>query len=478
MKQSTATIIEQLQQHRYKEAEYTAKDLIRVKPLEAQSWVYLGEALMHQGCGRAATQVFNRAWLLDPEAAWVVSVFEALKKIPDGDERDDIAGLLHTRKVTITAGIITYNMEATIERCLDSLQGAVDEIVIIDCSTDRTVELAQKYPNVTIVPFVWVDDFAAARNEGLRHMNTDWVFWMDADEYLATEDRHYVREAAAIYHHSPIPPILCIWQVNLINGQVKHNFAQARLFPLRRGLRYWGRVHEQVSTETGIYNAEARRHKVKIRVLHDGYEPDIMKSKNKLARNVKLLRLMIQEDPEDPAAWFYLGRELLGAGQEQEALEALMEAEGRSISNPLFGRMLDVYKYLTEIYYRRQNWEHALTCCQKALAIQPDFPDAHYLLSLIRIKQADLLYQEAEAGLKRARESFRTYRSFVAADHEIAEWKAEYALAEIAHRGGKSSTARSIYRNIAKRHPRTANLIQSKLHHIEAERQRLNGTSE
>lgn len=474
MKQSSTPIIEHLQQRRYKEAELAAKDLIRANPLAAQNWVYLGEALLHQGHGSAAYKVLNRAWLLDPEATWVVSIFNALKTIPDGDERDDIEGLLHTRKVTITAGILTYNVESTIERCLDSLHGAVEEIVIIDCSTDRTVELAQRYPNVTVVHFVWVDDFSAARNEGLRHMNTDWVFWIDADEYLVSEDAALVREAAGVFHHSLIPPILCLWQVNLINGHVKHNFAQARLFPLRRGLRYWGRVHEQVSTESGMYNSEAGSYKVKVRVLHDGYEPSVLKSKQKIERNLKLLKLMIQEEQNDPAAWFYLGREMLGAGRDQEALEALVEAESKSASNPLFARLLDVYKYLIEISYRLQDWDHAITYCEKALAFQPDFPDAHYMKSLIQMKQADQLYKEAEAGLKRARESFHTYRSFVSPDHEIGEWKADFTLAEIARRGGKPSVARTIYRNIVKQHPRTMGMINLKLNQIEAERQRLN----
>jgi glycosyltransferase involved in cell wall biosynthesis len=469
-----ASIIEHLQQQRYKEAGLAAKDQIRANPLEAQNWVFLGEALMHQGYGDAANKVFQRAWLLDPEATWVVPVMDALKSVPLGDERVDIEGLLHVRKVTITAGIITYNMESTIERCLDSLQGAVDHIVLIDCSTDRTVELASQYPNVTIVPYVWMDDFAAARNAGLLHMYTDWVFWIDADEYLVKEDLDAVREAAGVYHDTSKPTILCLWQINLIQNHVKHNFAQARLFPFRCGLRYWGRVHEQVGTESGVYNNEALRHKVKVRVFHDGYEPDVMASKQKIERNLKLLRLMIEEDADNPAWWFYLGRELLGAGKVDEAVDALVEAEDRAIPHPNFGRLLDVYKYLIEICFRRQDWEQAAAYCIKALAYQSDFPDALYMLAQVRMKQADQLYRDAEAGFKQAREAFHTYRSVVSPDHEIGEWKVDAALAEIAQRAGKSSVARSIYINTLQLHPQSANLLVKRLTAIEAERQRLN----
>ncbi|MFD0695840.1 glycosyltransferase [Paenibacillus sp. GCM10027628] len=474
MSHSTTPIIEHLKQHRYKEAELAAKDQIRANPLIAQNWVFLGEALMHQGYGSAAKIVFQRAWLLDPEATWVDPVWEALDSIPEGDERVDIEGLLHVRKATITAGIISYNMENTIERCLDSLEGAVDQIVLIDCSTDRTKELASRYSNVTIVPYAWEDDFAAARNAGLPHMSTDWVFWIDADEYLVKEDIAAVREAIGVFHDTQQPAILCLWQINIIQGTAKHNFAQARLFPLRRGLRYWGRVHEQVGTKSGVYHDDVLRHKVKIRVLHDGYEPEVMESKQKIERNLKLLRMMIQSEPDNPAWWFYLGRELLGTGDEQQALHALNEAELLAKVHPHFGRLLDIYKYMMGIYFRGNDWGQTEAVCKKALAYQADFPDAHYMLAQVRMRLADQLYHEARVGLKKSIESFHTYRNIVSPDHEIAEWKADLAMAELAERAGKPSVARSMYMNLIKSYPKHAKKVTKRLTAIEAERLRLN----
>ena len=50
------------------------------------------------------------------------------------------------KKVSISAVIITFNEERNIERCLQSLQGLADEIVIVDSySTDRTEEICQPY---------------------------------------------------------------------------------------------------------------------------------------------------------------------------------------------------------------------------------------------------------------------------------------------------------------------------------------------
>ena len=46
----------------------------------------------------------------------------------------------------ISAVIITYNEELFIDKCLASLNGIVDEIVVVDSfSTDATEEICRKY---------------------------------------------------------------------------------------------------------------------------------------------------------------------------------------------------------------------------------------------------------------------------------------------------------------------------------------------
>jgi hypothetical protein len=128
--------MEALRQKRYAEAERLAAAAVRTAPLDGQGWVMLGEALQHQGFGYAARRVFDRAWLLDPEAAWVPRVHAALQQVPDGSPRGDVEALLQVKPVTVAAAIIAGNEERCIARCLQSLQGAIDEIVLIDSSTD------------------------------------------------------------------------------------------------------------------------------------------------------------------------------------------------------------------------------------------------------------------------------------------------------------------------------------------------------
>ena len=48
--------------------------------------------------------------------------------------------------ITLSSAIITFNEERNIARCLDSLKGIADEIVVVDSgSTDRTKEICNSY---------------------------------------------------------------------------------------------------------------------------------------------------------------------------------------------------------------------------------------------------------------------------------------------------------------------------------------------
>jgi glycosyltransferase involved in cell wall biosynthesis len=86
--------------------------------------------------------------------------------------------------------MIVKNEEAHLERCLDSVKDMVSEMIIVDTgSTDRTVEIAHAY-GAKVYHFDWCDDFAAARNESLKHATGEWLLMMDADNWLEPEDKN------------------------------------------------------------------------------------------------------------------------------------------------------------------------------------------------------------------------------------------------------------------------------------------------
>lgn len=85
--------------------------------------------------------------------------------------------------------ILTYNEELHIARCLDNVCSVAKEVFVIDSySTDKTLEIAAKYPNVTVLQNKWVN-YATQFNWALENapVKTDWVLRLDADEYLTAE---------------------------------------------------------------------------------------------------------------------------------------------------------------------------------------------------------------------------------------------------------------------------------------------------
>lgn len=88
----------------------------------------------------------------------------------------------------ISATIITRNEESQIERCLNSLQGVADEIIVVDSySTDRTVEICHRYGcQVTCRVFT---GFGSQRQYAVGLTHNSFVLAIDADEVLSDELR-------------------------------------------------------------------------------------------------------------------------------------------------------------------------------------------------------------------------------------------------------------------------------------------------
>ncbi|MDT7961519.1 MAG: glycosyltransferase, partial [Armatimonadota bacterium] len=95
----------------------------------------------------------------------------------------------------ITLSMIARNEAEYLEECLKSVQGVVDEIVLVDTgSTDATPQIAEKY-GAKVIYAEWQNDFAAARNIALQHATGDWILVLDADERLTPESKQAILNA-------------------------------------------------------------------------------------------------------------------------------------------------------------------------------------------------------------------------------------------------------------------------------------------
>lgn len=92
----------------------------------------------------------------------------------------------------ITAFLIVKNEEDLLPRCLDSLTGCVDRILVLDTgSTDGTLDyLARRAVAADGPPLAWDQvafrGFGPTRQEALDRVTTAWAFWIDADETVSS----------------------------------------------------------------------------------------------------------------------------------------------------------------------------------------------------------------------------------------------------------------------------------------------------
>lgn len=93
----------------------------------------------------------------------------------------------------ISAVIITYNEELFIEKCLASIDGVADEIVVVDSfSTDRTEEICKKY-NVRFVKHAF-EGYRDQKNYALKLATYKNILSLDADEALSERLRESILE--------------------------------------------------------------------------------------------------------------------------------------------------------------------------------------------------------------------------------------------------------------------------------------------
>lgn len=91
---------------------------------------------------------------------------------------------------TITLCMIMRNNEKTLERCLRSVDGLVNETIIVDTgSTDNSIQIAESF-GALVLKDLWQDDFARPRNIGIEQAQGQWILIMDPDEITLQKDHH------------------------------------------------------------------------------------------------------------------------------------------------------------------------------------------------------------------------------------------------------------------------------------------------
>ncbi|MBQ7955214.1 MAG: glycosyltransferase family 2 protein [Lachnospiraceae bacterium] len=159
--------------------------------------------------------------------------------------------------ITISLCMIVKNEEKVLARCLDSICDLMDEIIIVDTgSTDRTKEIAAKYTD-KIYDFVWINDFAAARNFAFSKATKEYIYSADADEVVNLENHERFR----ILKENLVPEIEIVQMKygNQLAHNTVYNFDEEyrpKLFKRLREFVWEEPIHETVRTQPVVFDSD------------------------------------------------------------------------------------------------------------------------------------------------------------------------------------------------------------------------------
>jgi glycosyltransferase involved in cell wall biosynthesis len=152
----------------------------------------------------------------------------------------------------LTVVIPTYNCAAIIASSLESVAWA-DEIIVVDMgSTDRTLEIAQKYKAKIISHIPGDGNFDKNRLLGMQQARGDWILKLDSDEELTKPLQTEIRKLLSSEKKDSYSGFNLYNDVYFFGRQVKHGFVkpgshELRLF--RKGA--WSyipfRFHQQIT---------------------------------------------------------------------------------------------------------------------------------------------------------------------------------------------------------------------------------------
>jgi tetratricopeptide (TPR) repeat protein len=242
-----------------------------------------------------------------------------------------------------------------------------------------------------LIKYEWIDHFAHKRNFLVEHMDCDYYLRLDTDDILinpeelplafkkAKEKGVNIVHCEYLYSHDADG-----------NCNVKH--WRETIIQKTKEL-YWEKpVHENMYAPNP-QNMKAVADE-SIKILHNTKEDHTETSS---ARNFRILIKEWEKDKEgcDPRTVSYIGRMLMGAGKWKEAISFLRQFVEKSgwPDDKYFG-----FVHLSHCFKSLGDMTSAISCCNEALAINPEFPDAYLALGEIYMGKGE--FEKAVSWLR------------------------------------------------------------------------------
>jgi glycosyltransferase involved in cell wall biosynthesis len=323
---------------------------------------------------------------------------------------------------TLAACLITHNNDRTIEACLGSVSGHVDEIILVDTrSTDDTRQRASKF-GAQIFDFdhhthprcflqdteelsrrfgidgeytdeFFLSDYAEARNHGFDNAKSDYLMWLDTDDVmvgaenlarvLSQMETRNLAHISANYDYS----------FDLLGNPTSH-FPRARIVKNSPAIRWAGAAHEVLvcpgnSEYTNLINIQHKHWK----------EAEAARTiKHKAYKILCHQHSLLDDKLSNPRLLFYLGQESRSLDPRKsmshylDYLKVATWDQERAWARTALG----------QAHEASRDYSRAFECYAAVSADVADNPDGHFGMARIAYHQGDWAkcISHSEAGFK------------------------------------------------------------------------------
>lgn len=312
---------------------------------------------------------------------------------------------MKTEKPQLTISLLISNRIETIPRCLDSLRPIMEaipcELILIDTSKNAQVHNLLLTYTDQVYEFDWCNDFAKARNEGLKRAHGEWFMFLDDDEWFVETDA--LIEFFRTGEHRAY---------GYANYQVR-NFKDKeyiyyddcrleRLFRIERDTKFVRKIHEQFYPVRGLCKA------LSTLAYHSGYAYESQEERRKhFERNCALLRDMIKEEPNNMYWLLQMTQEYSYVGEHERLVDHCKECLEKiaSIDEAYVNRQRGTfYAGVVTGYLRLHEYAKSIEWAQKALT---DKRSGNLLKAMMHLRKAEAFLGLGET--EKARDEVQKY---------------------------------------------------------------------
>lgn len=267
---------------------------------------------------------------------------------------------VNTTDCLVTISMLVSNRIDTVEKCFESFRPLLEQIpsefiavdTVGDEKSDGSIDVARKYAD-KIVHFEWCDDFAAARNAGLKEARGKWLIYLDDDEwfddvgplidFFSKPELYENYDRVSMLEHSYISA-----------SQIEYGSSSfSRISVLTPGAKFVNPVHELL--EGIVYRNE---YDLKDTFVHHvGYIGKL--SDKKVKRNRKIMDNELEKHPDNRHLWL---QQIAGVGSDaSEVLElsekAVFELRKRGLSDWSNQEWIEIFLYRMKAYAGLKMWD-------------------------------------------------------------------------------------------------------------------------